>query len=196
MENDIVTIQLADFGHSTAVPVEHEDQLVYLPESQPWSIPPNEYHHRGFTFVEAKRAMTYSLSVCCMWLLFYNRSNEEDLFFTTSIRCLNSCTMLDTAMGHLDDSPKSLQECGEYLKELFRLTLAADPQARWSSVVPVLEILRHCMEILVEQDKPHQAIVSDKPPKSVLGVDLSTLQDLPDGIRWLDVRTTCHLMCS
>ncbi|KAI4667042.1 uncharacterized protein J4E79_001724 [Alternaria viburni] len=60
VENGAVTIQLADFGHSSAVPDEVPDLHVILPESRPWSIPPNEYRHTGFHLLDAQRAMSYS----------------------------------------------------------------------------------------------------------------------------------------
>jgi serine/threonine protein kinase len=58
--------RVADFGFSTHFHT--EDDLVYVPESVPWTAP--ERTHRAFTPASARKMDIYSFGMLCMWVLF------------------------------------------------------------------------------------------------------------------------------
>jgi len=95
--------------------------------------------------------------------------------------------MLNIATEKLDRSANLYHGFNVHLRELFGLTLAADPNARSTSVAPLLQILRNCLEICRKHDKSNQFVIVEKPPKSDLGIDYAALQNLPDHFHWFDV---------
>jgi serine/threonine protein kinase len=173
---DVFITQLADFGFSTHVPIETPDTLVFLPESRPWTIPPCEYHHRGFTFCEAIRSMIYSLGVCCLWLLFYTHGEDANKDFDRETQTLDNDTMLKISNMNLESSPRFSGPAQEILRQFFALTLAADPSDRSITVAPILQLLRQCMKIFDEETEYSPRVAAEKPKQIMHGIET---QELP-----------------
>lgn len=190
VENGAVTIQLADFGHSSAVPDEAPDLHVILPESRPWSIPPNEYRHTGFHLLDAQRAMSYSCGVCFLWLLFYNHPAYAEGDFADDVLSLDSSTMLAIARTKLQQSNETFESIKGCLSQLFELTLAAEPSARPTSIDTPLQILRDCFEACTKDDDPDPPCVTEKPLAVAPSMTYDAIRKIPDVLNWFDVRAS------
>lgn len=68
--NGLFIAKITDFGYSTILTATDDNHFVYMPKSDPWYAP--EYHHRGFTFPDAKRMEIFSYGLFCLWFLFYD----------------------------------------------------------------------------------------------------------------------------
>ena len=69
---DLISAKVADFGYSTLALI---DETIALPRSKPWSAP--EWHHRGFTFDQARKQDLYSFALLCLWLLLPDKSSTS-----------------------------------------------------------------------------------------------------------------------
>lgn len=63
---DNIIVKVTDFGYSTLTT--QGSELIDLPQSEPWCAP--EYHGRGQSFVQAKKADVFSFGMLCLWILF------------------------------------------------------------------------------------------------------------------------------
>ena len=68
--NGLFIAKVTDFGYSTIVTATDNNHSAHMPKSDPWYAP--EYHHRGFTFSDAKRMEVFSFGLFCLWFLFYD----------------------------------------------------------------------------------------------------------------------------
>jgi len=189
-----VTIQLADFGHSSAVPDEVPDQLTVVPESRPWSIPPNEYRHSGFNLSEAQRAMSYSCGVCFLWLLFYNNDACANGDFAKDVSSLDSSTMLSIARKKLQQTDGTFRDIRGCISELFELMLAVDPSARVTSMDTALLILRRCFEACTKYDDSGPPCVTEKPLDAAPKVTYDAIRKIPDYLNRFEVCAPTSLM--
>jgi hypothetical protein len=159
----ILMVQVADFGFSTHIPPSDPDSLVFLPDSIPWTIPPGEYHHRGFTLQESFRSMVYSLGVVCLWLLFYNYVDAPGSNFARDTAGLTSRTMLTLSGLHLDSTTYFTGMTKHALTQFFRVALAIDPNERSTTVTPLLQLLRDAVAGLDKDTVDLESVVLKKP---------------------------------
>lgn len=151
-DKDFLIAQLADFGFSTHISPSDTEGLVFLPESKPWTIPPGEYHHRGFTLQNAMRSMAYSLGVVSLWLLFYNYVDDPNLDWCSDTASLTGCAMFDLSNSSLQRSSRFTRLTEEALKQFFRLALAVDPKDRTLTVIPLLQALHDAVAGLKDEE--------------------------------------------
>jgi serine/threonine protein kinase len=146
-------VRITDFGHATIV--SGMEDLVKLPESKPWAISAPEYHHKGYSFDAAIKAMVYSLGVCCLWLVLYNKpSDQKDDFYAEAEEAkatLSQVWMLDLAQKRLHPSEWISSVLQSLLSEVFQLTLTPC-QNRAASAQEVLLLLQEAFRVSSNSD--------------------------------------------
>jgi hypothetical protein len=149
---DSLVARLSDFGYSTCGLPQDETFQVFLPESKPWSIPPGEYHHRGFSPIDARRAMVYSFGACCLWLMFYNCADGRNDFAQDTVDVTKG-TLLNLAKVHLSHISQPWTEgTSSVFLELFERTLASNPVDRFANVEDMVDYLAEHVEVLLPND--------------------------------------------
>lgn len=124
--------RVADFGYSTqwALP----NDLVQMPRSRPWDAP--EWHHRGFTPVQAMKMDAYSFGMVVLWLLGYAALKDADHTFG---RVLHTATEAADLARPLTES--TLQATKQDLNPFFDVTLTHDERNRCSDFDHLQELL-------------------------------------------------------
>ncbi len=134
--------KLSDFGFSSYVPFPEGEQLVYMPQSVPWTAP--EYHHHGFTFYQAVKMDIYSFGLFALWFLtkdvdepkiyiFGNDGVNDDPRATTGLgkRLLSTKvprgSILETRLGQLVDLSLAYNP-DQRVGSMFEIIRALDPQ--------------------------------------------------------------------
>lgn len=69
------TAKLTDFGYSTILASEDNDETVNIAMSVPWTAP-EHWLGRNYTMAEAKATDMYSFGLLCLWLLFSKELND------------------------------------------------------------------------------------------------------------------------
>lgn len=158
-------IRVTDFGCAEFVPSipGQAEHLVKIPESMLWTIPAPEYHHRGFTFAAAVKAMVYSFGVCCLWLLLFNQPFDsgdrfEHEYYQRKPSVMEEFAEVQTAKN-TDWIPETSMDD---IRQLFKLALAADPDVRASSVDVLLPILQKILRNLQLNTQESRPIIEDK----------------------------------
>jgi len=125
-ESNHFVAKTADFGYSTQFA--NDNELVKMPRSSYWVAP--EWHHRGFTTMNAMKMDMYSFGMLCLWLLFYNTQRNTTRDFYGDLNSAKTVSVLAhqsiIAMASLDDQKRY------NLDQLFDLTLANNPAERSS----------------------------------------------------------------
>lgn len=157
-------IRVTDFGCAEFVPTNSvaDGYLVYIPESKPWTVPPPEYHHRGFSFSAAVKAMVYSFGVCCLWLLLYNQPGDTGDRFIQEFDMTKAPTMEEFAYLQLSRLTNWIPETlMDDIRQLFKLTLAA-PATRASRMGNVLPVLQQAFQKLHSSVHESRPIITHK----------------------------------
>ena len=72
-----VVPRMADFGYSTIVHQNGDNETIKLPRSRPWDAP--EHTFGPCNFVAASRMDIFSLGMVCLWVLCHQKAGEETL---------------------------------------------------------------------------------------------------------------------
>jgi len=133
-ENQYVA-KVTDFGYSTMFA--RDSDRILMPYSKHWTAP--EYHHRGFTPMQARQMDAYSFGMLCLWLLFDRMMTDRE--------------------GNIKEDPEISEDIVEYtpdltektlhlsdqvnysLHNLFKLSLSKDPAQRTADFSTFLELL-------------------------------------------------------
>ncbi len=128
--------KVTDFGYSSLFATDND--TITMPCSQPWTAP--EQHHREIPPAQARKMDAYSFGMLCLWLLFYNRSPDQDRNFREDFEELEkeplspACELLGTEI-ELQDQRK------DDLRKLFTSTLARDLAERTADFTGLLQFL-------------------------------------------------------
>lgn len=125
-----------DFGYSSLFMP--DSGTIIMPFSEFWTAP--EQHHREILPVQARRMDAYSFGMLCLWLFFYNKSEDGDRNFRRDREDpqkdpLGQAYEFLEAETALDDRRK------KKIQNIFRLTLAEDPTERTVEFTELLELL-------------------------------------------------------
>ena len=108
-----------------------------MPYSPPWTAP--EQHHRQILPAQARKMDAYAFGMLCLWLLFYNRL-DQDRKFEKDMKGSQT-----SVLNHASDLIRALavseNQNMDDIQELFRLTLAQDPAERASNFDTFLQLL-------------------------------------------------------
>ncbi len=128
--------KVIDFGYSSLFMP--DSGTIIMPFSELWTAP--EQHHREILPVQARRMDAYSFGMLCLWLFFYNKSEDGDHNFRRDREDprkdpLGQAYEFLEAETALDDRRK------KKIQNVFRLTLAEDPTERTAEFTELLELL-------------------------------------------------------
>ncbi|KAL8840333.1 MAG: hypothetical protein Q9170_001348 [Blastenia crenularia] len=129
----IYTVKVADFGYSTVHATDKD--LIQMPRSLHWTAP--EWHHRGFSFEQAKKMDVYSLGLLVLWLLCYNNpvSAAPQYHITIPATMESAVTLAAASLGAIQS------DHGAALMEFFRASLIQNAADRSSKAEHLQEIL-------------------------------------------------------
>jgi serine/threonine protein kinase len=154
IEEDVISVGLADFGFSPFS--ESDDDLVYVPRSEPWEAP--ERHIRESTLRNAKKMDIYSFGLLCLWI-FFKEEYLSDLGFplaklemafsgtnreaTAAIQAIKKKedAMLDWALQLLEKKKAMTDQTRSCLEKVFRLTLIHDSNDRDATMETLVQTL-------------------------------------------------------
>ncbi|KAL8995135.1 MAG: hypothetical protein Q9169_005078 [Polycauliona sp. 2 TL-2023] len=166
----IYTVKVADFGYSTVYATDND--LIQMPRSLHWTAP--EWHHRGFSFEQAKKMDVYSLALLVFWLLCCNKpDSEEPQDYVTMPESTESAITFTVASLQI---VQMLDSAG--LLRLFRVAFDRDPADRLVKA----EDLRN--------------ILAEKRISGPIGKPLSLDGEYPEGITKEEILRSDYLACT
>ncbi|CAJ2502506.1 Uu.00g099000.m01.CDS01 [Anthostomella pinea] len=136
--------RISDFSLSV---IGQDWELRRLPRTPGWSAP--EYHGRDFKICNARLMDVYSLGLVCHYILAWDQAfshlsttEEEDeaMQHLQTLARSNPAAPLQMAIGHLNKINLG-EDTRSMVEQLFRSTLAPDPQDRAQSGTQVLSLL-------------------------------------------------------
>ena len=140
----LLNARIGDLGHS--IRLLNDDETELMPQSLPWQAP--EWHHRGFTFAEMMKMEVYSFGLICLWVLFYEKLQENGItLVANSILCTSPLErkarddLSDTATRLSHEATDSLSNQSLDLAFLFESCLAFEQASRAPSLDILIEIL-------------------------------------------------------
>ena len=133
--DDRHVMKVTDFGYSTIFA--RDSDIILMPYSNYWTAP--EYHHRGFTPIQARLMDAYSFGMLCFWLLFDRTMTGHDGNIAEDPEILVEYTRgLTEETLHLSD------QVNYNLYNLFKISLSKDPAQRTADFGTFLELLSSC----------------------------------------------------
>lgn len=133
--DDQYAVKVTDFGYSTMFAKDSDG--IIMPYSKHWTAP--EYHHRGFTPIQARQMDAYSFGMLCFWLLFDRMmtGRDEDMEQDPEI----SKDMVEYTSGLAEKALHLSDQDNHSLYNLFKLSLSKDPAQRTADFGTFLELL-------------------------------------------------------
>jgi serine/threonine protein kinase len=131
-----LTAKVADFGFSTLLA---GSGFINMPRTKPWQAP--EWHHRGFRFPEAVAMDIYSYGMLCMWLLFYNYSDDPRSNLFRDLMDDNHPSGLALAERLIEKSSEVCEDEKYRLSQFFNWALAIEPKSRKTDLKQLLSLL-------------------------------------------------------
>ena len=131
--DDRYVMKVTDFGYSTIFA--RDSDILLMPYSKYWTAP--EYHHRGFTPIQARLMDAYSFGMLCFWLLFDRTMTGHDGNIAEDSEI--SEDIVEYTRGLTEET---LHLSDQY--NLFKLSLSKDPAQRTADFGTFLELLSSC----------------------------------------------------
>ena len=131
--------KLSDFGFSSYIPFPEGEQLVYMPQSVPWTAP--EHHHRGFTFHQAVKMEIFSFGLFALWFLTKDADEPKICIFRNDGVHADPRAITGLAKSLLSTKVSRGSTLEARLGQLVDLSLAYNPDQRAGSMVEIISAL-------------------------------------------------------
>ena len=137
-----IGVRVSDFGFSSiwAGP----DDVIQVPMTEPWNAP--EWHHRGFTFEEARKMDIFSFGLLSIWVVMQAHELEPEL---QDIRSLLFTAQGDWKIDVLEDA-----KIDDSLVDTLTRTLARPGSTRIQEFSTLLEVFRRTLRSDVDVRDP------------------------------------------